>query len=79
MIKHAKPKLKNIRMPLKYDDKRLSEDKRYLAKIDGKWWTGSFRECWYGWLFRYAWTSIQISHTCDNKMDKRWQKLYEIE
>ena len=77
--KHAPPKLTNIRMPLKPHDSRLSEEKRYLAKIDGRWECGYFNKQWYGWLFHYGWTSSQISYDGGLTMHKRWQKLYEIE
>ena len=66
-------------MPVKAKDKRLSEDKRYLAKIEGVWQTGYFHECWYGWNFHYGWTSLQVSTDGGNTMSKYWQKLYEIE
>jgi len=74
----SKPRLKNIRMPLENDDKRLSSKKQYLAKLDGKWHTGYFSKQWYGWLFNYSVTNMQISSKGAHGMDNRWKKLYEI-
>lgn len=60
--------------PKKIDPKTklLNEGKKYLAKIDGKWETGTFSLQWYGWLFHYGWTTAQF-----DKYTK-WQEIYEI-
>lgn len=79
-IKQVRPRLKQIELPIDVDDARISEEKRYLAKIDENWETGSFSRAWCGWLFEHSGTRHQVSYNADGTtMDKCWKALYEIE
>jgi len=76
---NTKPHLKRITLPMDVNDERISEKKRYLAKIDKRWEIGTFSKAWYGWLFYHGWTSHQVSYQGKNGgMDRSWKALYEI-
>lgn len=65
-------KLKNIRLPIKGRDKRISLRKWYLVKYDGVWSVGKFSRQWYGLNFGGIYDSgIQVDYA-------EWQKCYEI-
>lgn len=39
-------------------DDRISLKKIYLAKINGHWILGKFKEVWFGWIFNWFWSAV---------------------
>ena len=65
-------KLKNIRLPIKEDDKRISSRKQYLCKIGGRWYANTFTKQHYGWNFDGVYDAgYQVDYD-------GWKKVYEI-
>jgi len=72
------PKLIKMKLPIELNDKRISEKKSYLAKIDGDWYAGKFtKQDWAdedepGWNFEAVYDA-GYQYDYDG-----WQELYEI-
>ena len=45
------PKLIPLKLPIEKDDKRITLNKKYLVKYDGRWAIDTFSKQWYGWNF----------------------------
>ena len=61
-----------------YSHPLLKEGLYYLARIDGRWYAGTFNKLWYGWNFRAVYDAgcqLDIGH---HPTKTGWEQLYII-
>ncbi len=63
---------KNIRLPIKEHDTRISDDKLYLVRYDNRFAVGKFYKLWYGWNFSGFYSAgLQVDY-------EGWQGVWEF-
>lgn len=79
-MKKKEPKLISIDLSKgdgsNHPDIRLG--KRYLAKIDGVFYTGKFSKQWYGFNFDDGWGRSGHQFDTPGTNSSSWEELYEI-
>jgi hypothetical protein len=71
-------RLKKIKLPIHQKEFKPTSS-TYLAKIDGRWYTGEFWAQQYGWNFDARLNGYQISYSFDDwSSPSVWKELYEI-
>ena len=57
----------------------ITENKEYLAKINGTWYAGRFTMQWYGWNFGEVYDAgYQLWYDGLSPDKDGWEELYEI-
>lgn len=67
--------------------KQIKEDGIYLIKIDDRWFVSAIeyvsvrsggKDNPHCWDVEYGWSSHQLSHRSNTRLDENWQEIYEI-
>jgi len=61
-----------------YSHPLIQEGIYYLAKIDKRWYAGTFSKLWYGWNFNAVYDAGKQLEHGDHPKNAGWEQLYII-